>query len=132
MLKRLVGNWIGSRSRRADELQRGASHRFIVATFYTEGPPRASGDDLVAGEQYFRETVEDHADRYLSFNPGILRGMDPAFAPCLADYSAWLEQHADRAQLGRYNPVWARMGFQMWKPFLIRHILTSAEVSAGD
>lgn len=132
MLKQLLRNLIGSRSRRQARNRPGASGRFIIVTAYSEGPPHDSGDDLVEVEQYFRETVEDHADKYLSFNLRMLRGMDPIFDSCLKDRSAWLEQHPDRGQLGKYNEAWVRMGFQMWKPFLMRHLLNGAQVEMGD
>jgi hypothetical protein len=128
----LFTDLIGSRSRLRARAKSEDSSKFIIATLYSEGSPHDGGDDLIAVEQYFRETVEHHADKYLSFNPRMLRSMDPVFDPCLKDYSDWLEQHPDRDQLGKYNPVWPRMGFQMWKPVLIRHLLNSAEVGMGD
>lgn len=132
MLKRLLKDLINSHSRLRKWVKRGDSNRFIIVTFYTEGFPHDHGTDLVAVEKYFQETVKDHTDQYMSFNPRKLLGMDPTLSKCFKDYSSWLEQHPDYSQLGKYNPVWARIGFQMWKPFLIQHILNSEEVKTGD
>lgn len=132
MLKRLFRDLINSCSRPRKCVRSEDSNKFIIVTFYTEGFPHDHGTDLVAVEQYFQKIVRDHADKYMSFNPRTLLGMDPIFSKCFKDYTSWLEQHPNRNQLGKYNPGWARLGFQMWKPFLIQHILNSEEVKTGD
>ena len=106
--------------------------KFNILTFFTEGPPHDTGTNLVAAEQEFQIATKDHADKYLAYSPRKLTALDPAFEICCRDYTSWLEQHPDRNQLGNYKPNWARIGFQMWKPFLVQHVLNSSQVQMGD
>lgn len=106
--------------------------KFVITTFATEGPPYDAGADLRGIEREFREIVECYADQYLTFTPRSLVSNDPAFHAYTRDYTAWLEQHPDRHELGVHNIGWAKVGFQMWKPFLLQHVLLADEINEGD
>jgi len=106
--------------------------KFIILTYFTEGFPHDGGNNHVAVEQRFRRSAEGHADKYISFTPRQLMGMNPEYEKYCIDYSSWLEKHPDREQLGHHNDTWARIGFFMWKPILIWNVLNSDEVKPGD
>jgi len=106
--------------------------KFIILTIFTEGAPHDHGANLVSIEQEFKNAVKDHADKYIAITPGELVAMDPAYDKYCGDYTSWLERHPDRNQLGRHNPGWAKVGFLMWKPQVIKRLLNSDEIEMGD
>lgn len=108
------------------------SSKFVILTFATEGPPHDGGIDMTAIEQQFREIVRSNADLYLAFTPRSLVATNPSLASSTRNYTTWLEQHPDHHQLGKHNIAWAKIGFLMWKPFLLREVLNSDKLKEGD
>lgn len=106
--------------------------KLILVTIYSQGSPHDHGRDLSRVEQEFRENTEPHVDLYVSYSPGRLLREEPSASPSAADYTSYLESHPDRGQLGHYNPSWARIGFLMYKPHVIRRVLASPLMEPGD
>lgn len=61
-----------------------------------------------------------------------LQKIEPNFATFLKDHSSWLKEHPRSHELGKYNEAWASLGFQLWKPHLIKHVLESSALNFGD
>lgn len=106
--------------------------KFTVLTFYTEGFPYDNGSNQVLIEREFQDHVSKFTDQYIAFNPRKLIGIDETFDKYCMDYTGWLEQHPSRDQLGNYNKCWAKIGFMMWKPIFIQHILNSEKIQPDD
>ena len=108
------------------------ANRFIVVTFYTEGPPRDAGTPLADVEREFRVAVAPYVDELLSFSPTSMAARWPGAESSFRDYSEWLEQHPQRHQLTHYNRGWAKIGFLGWKPFLLHSLLHDETIRPGD
>jgi hypothetical protein len=106
--------------------------KLIFVTVYSQGPPHDHGNDLTQVEQEFRKHVEPYVDLYVSYAPGRLLREDPSAAPAVADYTSYLEAHPDRGQLGYYKSSWSSLGFLMYKPYVIRRVLSSSLMEPGD
>lgn len=106
--------------------------RFIVVTFYSEGPPWDAGLSLVDEERQFRAAVEPYVDEVRSFCPRSISALWQGADVYCRDYSEWLERHPLRYQLKRRNPGWEKMGFMAWKPFLLSALLHDDAILPGD
>lgn len=106
--------------------------KLIFVTIYSQGPPHDHGRDLTRVEQEFRKHVEPYVDLYVSYAPGRLVQEDPTAAVSVADYTSYIENHPDRGQLGHYKSSWSRLGFLMYKPYVIRRVLSSHLMEPGD
>jgi hypothetical protein len=106
--------------------------QFFLLTFYTEGAPHDAGEDLRKVEAEFRHLVIPHTDRYIAYCPRTIKSDGPIAEMVCADYRQWVEIHPLRHQLVNYNPVWARIGFVSWKPYIIRKLLWRDDVQFGD
>jgi len=106
--------------------------RFIVVTFYSEGPPWDAGLSLVEEERQFRAAVEPYVDEVRSYCPRKLSALWPGSEKYHRDYTEWLESHSLRGELRHYNRGWAKLGFQGWKPFLLQSLLNDDSILTGD
>ncbi len=106
--------------------------KLVVVTVYSQGPPHDHGSDLTQIEQEFRQHIEPYVDLYVSYSPERLVREDPTTAPSVADYTSYLKNHPNRGQLGHYKSSWSRLGFLMYKPYVIRHVLSSPLMEPGD
>src|SRR5687767_1225754 len=100
---------------------------FRVLTFHTEGPPHDRGRPLAEVEKAFRALAQPFADEYLAYSPRRLD--DPRVC---ADYTDWLAAHPRAGDLRTHNENWARLGFQMWKPYLLQTVVGGDAVEPGD
>lgn len=106
--------------------------KLIFVTIYSQGPPYDHGRNLTQVEHEFRKHVEPYVDLYVSYAPGRLVREDPTATPSVADYTSYLEDHPNRGQLGNYKSSWSRLGFLMYKPYVIRRVLSSPLMEPGD
>jgi hypothetical protein len=106
--------------------------KVILVTVYSQGPPHDQGGDLTQVEKGFREHVEPYVDLYVSYSPERLVSENPAAAHSVADYTTYLQNHPNLGQLGNYKISWSRLGFIMYKPYVIRHVISSSLMEPGD
>lgn len=107
--------------------------KYNVLTFYTEGPPYDSGEDLREAENIFAKSVSPHADNYYSYCPRTITKEDPSFSDLCKDYTDWVDSHRSIDNLKFFDvPRWTKIGFLGWKPHLLKFVLEKQEINYGD
>lgn len=106
--------------------------KLFALSFFTEGPPHDHGASLSRAAELFREAVSPHVDSYLALSPRHLAALGPEAQATYADLNEWVLHHPQRREVKRHNPRWAVVGFQRWKPFIVRRQLESADMAMGD
>lgn len=108
--------------------------KYNVLTFHTEGFPFDSGEDLRESAKIFADLVSPYADNYYSYCPRTIILEDSGFSDLCCDYTDLVESYKqNNPNLKIFdNPRWTRVGFQRWKPSLIKHVLEKKEINYGD
>jgi hypothetical protein len=106
--------------------------RFILATFGSLGPPADAGSDLTAESARFAEAAAPYVDLHIHHTSVTLRTIEPVWGEAaVRDYLPWLRQQP--SPTCRMNLNWPKIGFLMWKPLMLRHVLSAdSRVEEGD
>jgi hypothetical protein len=106
--------------------------KFCLVNFYTEGTPHDGGKPMKESAKRFVDAVTPFFDRHFEFTPRICREMFKESSPYIDDYSNWLSNHSRIDELVRFNPTWARVGFNSWKSLIVKKVLESSDMDEGD
>ena len=103
--------------------------KVYLLSFYTEGFPADSGVNLTSIAEQFFQYAKPHFNQVFMANPTSICTFDKNFLPLVKDYTDYDSLNAARYSLP-HNKEWAKVGFMMWKPRLIRVMLE--KINEGD
>ncbi len=93
-----------------------------LVSFYTEGDPKDFGDNLRELAKVFKKKADPYFDSVSIFCPRTLCLEDAVFLNLVANYEKYVTKQRKSYRNVVINPIWARIGFMMWKPRLIAKI----------